>query len=102
MDFERSEFIMLPQGKINYPCVIPKRCLYKSFLKASKDGHSTASQGNLFWCFTTLPVTEFFPIMFNINFSYCSQSSLFLFLTTKDIRKEIICSVLQQPGALLF
>lgn len=72
MDCKRSEFIVLPQGKINYPRVNPERCLPKSFLKASADGHSTASQGNLFGCFTTLPVRELFSIMFNANFSYCS------------------------------
>lgn len=68
MDFERSGFIMLPQGKINYPCVIPERCLHKLFLKVSKGRHFTASHGNLFWCFTTLPIREFFSIMFKHKF----------------------------------
>lgn len=61
MDFKRSEFIVLPRGKINYPHVIPERCLSNSFFKASKDEHSTASQAIYSSALLPFLLEKFFP-----------------------------------------
>ncbi|XP_059576481.1 cilia- and flagella-associated protein 91 isoform X2 [Alligator mississippiensis] len=64
-------------------------------LKASKDGASTTSLGNLCQCFTTFLVSRFILIS-NLNFPCCNLSPLLLVLSS-DHRKQS-SSILSGPA----